>query len=154
MSTGSDASLIAKYKHLWVESVLSFAFYTKSSILVRWRIGLATLSQVWAGCIWRYCHTLILRSRILYTTALVIYEHLVLLKYDIEFLWRRKWSAVTWIFVFNRYLLLATVLFSISPAVPQVSHTIDLYGTTLDSRWIGVSFCIGRATWFDLEPGY
>ena len=63
--------------------------------------------------------------------ALVIYEHLVLLKYEVEFLWTRKWSAVTWIFLLNRYFLLTNVLFAISPALPQVSHMMDVYGTTV-----------------------
>lgn len=59
------------------------------------------------------------------TTALVAYEHLITLKYEVNFLCGRKWSAATWIFVMNRYLLLAYVSFSSAPFSPQVSGAIN-----------------------------
>ncbi len=58
--------------------------------------------------------------------ALVVYEHLVTLRFEKELLWRRNWSAATWIFVFNRYLLLADVLFLIVPFGSQASALIYL----------------------------
>lgn len=54
-------------------------------------------------------------------TALVCFEHLITLKYEIDFLWRRKWTATTWIFIFNRYLLLANVVSLNIPIDAQVS---------------------------------
>lgn len=54
-------------------------------------------------------------------TALVCFEHLITFNHEIDFLWRHKWSAATWLFVFNRYSLLTTVMFVILPFGAQVS---------------------------------
>ena len=65
--------------------------------------------------------------------ALVAYEHIITVKYDMDFLFRKKWSASTWILVFNRYSLLATVLFIITPTTPQVSYLKIYLVSTLTS---------------------
>ena len=54
--------------------------------------------------------------------ALVLYEHLVTFRFEIDLLWRRKWSAVTLIYMINRYLLIANaILLSVVPYIAQVS---------------------------------
>ena len=45
-----------------------------------------------------------------HSIALVCFEHLLTLKYEVDFLRTRKVSAATWIFLSNRYLLLGFVL--------------------------------------------
>lgn len=63
------------------------------------------------------------------------YEHLITLKYELDILRRRKWGATTWIFMFNRYLLLANVVFSNAPISPQASSAILLvFVLTTDSN--------------------
>ncbi|KAJ3547094.1 hypothetical protein NM688_g5437 [Phlebia brevispora] len=38
------------------------------------------------------------------------YEYLLTLKYEFGFVYQRKWSMATWLFVVNRYLVLATII--------------------------------------------
>lgn len=61
-----------------------------------------------------------------YLTALGFYEYLITLEYEIDFLWRRRWTAATWIFQLNRYSTLAYAITTIAPYSPQVinSHKI------------------------------
>ena len=63
--------------------------------------------------------------------ALVCYEHLLTAKYEEGFLRGRRGSATTWIFMANRYLLLATVIVQGVPYSPQVSsltrHTLKRF---------------------------
>ena len=59
-------------------------------------------------------------------TALTFYEYLITFKYEINFLWRRKRGAATWIFVYNRYLLLTSVVSMIVPYSAQVSNPADV----------------------------
>lgn len=54
-------------------------------------------------------------------TALVVYDYILTLKYEIDLLWRQKWSTAAWIFVLNRYLLLVYAVFALAPVSPQVS---------------------------------
>lgn len=54
--------------------------------------------------------------------ALVFYEYLITFKYQVDFIWRRKWSAATWIFVINQYILLANVISGVIPYNAQVSN--------------------------------
>ena len=55
---------------------------------------------------------------------IIFYEHLVTLKYEADFLRSRRKSAATWLFLSNRYLLIARALSSIAPISPQVSDTL------------------------------
>ena len=70
---------------------------------------------------------------------IVFYEHLAALKYEADFLRNRRRSAATWIFLSNRYLLLAHALFTITPASPRVSDSIDAHKLTADVAQLGVS---------------
>ncbi|KAJ3536622.1 hypothetical protein NM688_g6812 [Phlebia brevispora] len=49
------------------------------------------------------------------TLTFVCYEYLITFKYEYEFLWRRKWSAATWLFIANRYLLWASIIEQAAP---------------------------------------
>lgn len=54
-------------------------------------------------------------------TALVLYDYIITLKHEVDLLWRKKWSIAAWIFVLNRYLLLAYAVSTVTPWGPQVS---------------------------------
>ncbi|KAJ3536879.1 hypothetical protein NM688_g6776 [Phlebia brevispora] len=45
--------------------------------------------------------------------TVVAYEYVITLRHEYEFVWRRKWTGATWLFLANRYTLLA-VCFIIS----------------------------------------
>ena len=70
---------------------------------------------------------------------MVIYEHLTTFKYEVDFLYSRRKSAATWIFLFNRYLLIANALFSIAPVSPRVSDTFDAHKFAADVVHLAVS---------------
>ena len=63
------------------------------------------------------------RGRQLCPIALVFYDHLITVKYEADFLRNRKTSAAAWIFLSNRYLLLAWALVNIVPFSPQASRS-------------------------------
>ncbi len=52
--------------------------------------------------------------------ALGCYEYLITIKYEANFLCRRKWSAATWLFLANRYMIVAMMIYQIAPYPPQV----------------------------------
>ncbi|KAJ3554759.1 hypothetical protein NM688_g2940 [Phlebia brevispora] len=56
--------------------------------------------------------------------AFVCYEYLITLKYEYEFLWRRKWTGSTWLFLANRYVLLAVII--LTQVALQICHNITL----------------------------
>ncbi|THH00590.1 hypothetical protein EW026_g1968 [Hermanssonia centrifuga] len=51
--------------------------------------------------------------------ALVSYEYLLTIRQEISMIWRRKHTAVTWLFVSNRYLMLASFIIAVATASPQ-----------------------------------
>ncbi|KAJ3558742.1 hypothetical protein NM688_g742 [Phlebia brevispora] len=55
--------------------------------------------------------------------ALAAYEHIITFKYEHEFLWRRKWTAATWLFIANRYALLISIVIQSIPYNAQVSRS-------------------------------
>ncbi|KAJ3549533.1 hypothetical protein NM688_g5166 [Phlebia brevispora] len=57
-------------------------------------------------------------------TALASYEQIVLFEYEYAFLEQHKGSSSTWLFVTNRYLLLASLISSVVPYTPQVRDTM------------------------------
>ena len=59
-----------------------------------------------------------LRMRIV---ALVGYDYVITWKHEYEFIWRRRWMAATWLFIINRYTLLASVILQAIPKRNQVS---------------------------------
>ncbi|KAJ3545263.1 hypothetical protein NM688_g5644 [Phlebia brevispora] len=52
--------------------------------------------------------------------AFTCYELLITFRYEYEFLWRRKWTASTWLFIINRYAILTSVIVQISPVSAQM----------------------------------
>lgn len=65
-------------------------------------------------------------------TALAFFEHFITFKYEVDMLWRRKWSVATWIFVLNRYLLVGDVVSSLVPYSAQVSHSNSIQSAVAD----------------------
>ncbi|KAJ3528026.1 hypothetical protein NM688_g8048 [Phlebia brevispora] len=47
--------------------------------------------------------------------TVVCYEALITFQYEYEFIWQRKWTFATWIFVVNRYLILANMVTDLMP---------------------------------------
>ncbi|KAJ3554683.1 hypothetical protein NM688_g2980 [Phlebia brevispora] len=41
--------------------------------------------------------------------GLAAYEYMITLEHEYEFVWRRKWTPATWLFVTNRYILLTSI---------------------------------------------
>ncbi|KAJ3553152.1 hypothetical protein NM688_g3769 [Phlebia brevispora] len=68
-----------------------------------------------------YKSDLVVNNCINAALTFVTYEFLITSGYEYEFLWRRKWTAATWLFVTNRYLLLASIIVQIVPFTPQVN---------------------------------
>ncbi|KAJ3546144.1 hypothetical protein NM688_g5546 [Phlebia brevispora] len=68
------------------------------------------------------------------TLVIVCYEHLITIASEYELLWQRKWTGATWLFVVNRYILLASVVTQVTPvnAQPQTCENAPLrYFTSL-----------------------
>ncbi|KAJ3554875.1 hypothetical protein NM688_g2883 [Phlebia brevispora] len=72
--------------------------------------------------------------------ALIAYEYLITLQYEYEYLWQRKWTAATWLFLANRYLMLA---FIIEVAAPADAHMSQLRPRNVPQR-------VSRAAHFHL----
>ncbi|PSR75618.1 hypothetical protein PHLCEN_2v9019 [Hermanssonia centrifuga] len=53
-------------------------------------------------------------------SALVVYDYIITIDQEITLVWRRKWSLATWIFIANRYLMFANMIWSITPYTAQV----------------------------------
>ncbi|KAJ3553151.1 hypothetical protein NM688_g3768 [Phlebia brevispora] len=54
----------------------------------------------------------------------VAYEHIITFQYEHEFVWRREWTAATWLFIANRYLLLASVIAQAAPSSYRVTRSM------------------------------
>lgn len=55
------------------------------------------------------------------SSALAAYEYVITFQQEVSMLWRRRWSAVTWLFVLNRYLLMIVTVCTVVPTSAQVS---------------------------------
>ncbi|KAJ3553445.1 hypothetical protein NM688_g3610 [Phlebia brevispora] len=53
--------------------------------------------------------------------TVVCYELIITFQHEYEFVWKRKWSAATWLFLANRYLVLAVMIAEVVPSSPRVS---------------------------------
>ncbi|KAJ3556853.1 hypothetical protein NM688_g1795 [Phlebia brevispora] len=62
-----------------------------------------------------------------FIAALAAYEYLVTLEYEYEFGWRRKWTASTWLFIVNRYMLLVNVIASAVPDSAQAYVPLHVF---------------------------
>lgn len=117
MSSESDASIAGALSTLCVFSVIPSEILALTSIQV---------SSVTTGPVLRQVKTSSSQSQHVLTlrmclTALVVYDYIITLKYEVDLLWRKKWSAAAWIFLLNRYLLLAYAISAVTPWGPQVS---------------------------------
>ncbi|KAJ3552007.1 hypothetical protein NM688_g4385 [Phlebia brevispora] len=52
--------------------------------------------------------------------ALACYEYFLTLEHEWDFLWNRKWTVATWLFLANRYVMLAEVALVNAPFTSQV----------------------------------
>ena len=55
--------------------------------------------------------------------AMTAYEYLITVGKEVDMIHRRKWSATTWLFVLNRYVLLASAILAV---VPVGSFSVSL----------------------------
>ncbi|KAJ3545074.1 hypothetical protein NM688_g5670 [Phlebia brevispora] len=53
------------------------------------------------------------------TAALVGYEYMITIRYEHEFVWKRKWNAATFLFLVNRYVLLLEIVVQTLPFTPN-----------------------------------
>ena len=84
-------------------------------------------------------HTLSLHISV-HSSAWVIYEHILTLEDEYMFIWKRKWTGTTWLFLLNRYTLLFITIcgvLSMTSKVDLISFLLLLY------RWrmLAESFC-------------
>ncbi|KAJ3558484.1 hypothetical protein NM688_g903 [Phlebia brevispora] len=56
--------------------------------------------------------------------SLVCYDFLLTFEYEYEFLWRRKWTGATWLFIVNRYLMLAATIAQSVPFSAQMLQPV------------------------------
>ncbi|THH00151.1 hypothetical protein EW026_g2343 [Hermanssonia centrifuga] len=59
-------------------------------------------------------------------TALVTYEYVITIHNEITMVWRKKWTIATWLFILNRYLLIAYTLLTVVPYSAQFSNLVNL----------------------------
>ncbi|KAF7791147.1 hypothetical protein EIP86_002158 [Pleurotus ostreatoroseus] len=78
------------------------------------------------------------------TTTLACYEFFLLLEHEI-FLLRRKWTGITWLFLANRYLLIAFVITMIAPYTPKNFLTVLTLMPGVVTAILGAS-CYGTYT--------
>ncbi|THG93861.1 hypothetical protein EW026_g7488 [Hermanssonia centrifuga] len=52
-------------------------------------------------------------------TALIAYEYIMTIDQEVEMIWRRKWTLVTWLFMANRYITIAFIIWEASPLTAQ-----------------------------------
>ncbi|KAJ3553448.1 hypothetical protein NM688_g3608 [Phlebia brevispora] len=86
--------------------------------------------------------------------TMISYEYAVTFRYEVEFIWRRRWSTSTWLFLANRYLLVANVIIQAAPFSAQMLqfHSAQFYGFPTRASGGGcggflrsTSFCIARS---------
>ncbi|THG92749.1 hypothetical protein EW026_g8260 [Hermanssonia centrifuga] len=52
--------------------------------------------------------------------ALVAYEYILTVNQEVAMIWRRRWTSVTWLFIANRYIMIALIIWDVSPSTVQV----------------------------------
>ncbi|KAJ3550510.1 hypothetical protein NM688_g5064 [Phlebia brevispora] len=79
--------------------------------------------------------------------TLVCHEFIITFEYEYEFLWRRKWTAATWLFIVNRYLLLASIIPQATPVSMKVVFSALRVFALLDHGYLtaGCVFVLGVA---------
>ncbi|THG94529.1 hypothetical protein EW026_g6961 [Hermanssonia centrifuga] len=51
--------------------------------------------------------------------ALVTYEYILTMNQEVAMIWKRKWTFATWLFIMNRYIMIALAIWDISPETAQ-----------------------------------
>ncbi|THG95249.1 hypothetical protein EW026_g6369 [Hermanssonia centrifuga] len=71
-------------------------------------------------------------------TALVAYEHIITLEQEMTVIWHRKWTLATWLFIANRYVLIAVTFLNIAPYTSSgVVYAVSLGdGLVLVVTWV------------------
>lgn len=57
---------------------------------------------------------------------MAVYEYLLTTRHEYAFLFRRRWTGATWLFLTNRYVMLAIAIWQTTPSTPSVSRA-DMY---------------------------
>ncbi|PSR89006.1 hypothetical protein PHLCEN_2v4968, partial [Hermanssonia centrifuga] len=89
-------------------------------------------------------------------TALAAYEYILTVNQEVAMIWRRKWTLVTWLFVTNRYIMIAVIIWGVSPDTAQYLFKIAKVIFTVDP--VFGAYCgndtgnISASTNFKLTP--
>ncbi|KAJ3552740.1 hypothetical protein NM688_g3994 [Phlebia brevispora] len=73
------------------------------------------------------------------TVALAAYEYMITFQHEYEFLSQRRWTAATWLFVANRYMLLASTL---TKTIPTGAQSADSLSPTGTASLLGITLTI------------
>ncbi|KAJ3545710.1 hypothetical protein NM688_g5595 [Phlebia brevispora] len=70
-----------------------------------------------------YQGNLVANYGIFASLTMVSFEFMITIRDEYEFIWQRKWTAATWLFLANRYVMLASVL---AAAMPYTARDTSL----------------------------
>lgn len=124
---GAGYSIPCSHRPLVVQSGVSKPQSSPSHADIDRSIGwcktiLHALRQVSHLHVLRSCHLSTLQS-----VALAFYEYVLTWRDEQALVWQRKWTASTWLFMVNRYLLLFIAIRNIIPYTQEVSTIVPRY---------------------------
>ncbi len=101
----------------------------------------------------RTCHVIVCGWQLIQVVvnfeALVAYEYIITISQEVKLIWWRKWTCATWIFMANRYLMIAIMVLDVSHISTEVrvyvsrwSSRLTVYRGTFNSR--GIIMCAPR----------
>ncbi|THG94849.1 hypothetical protein EW026_g6701 [Hermanssonia centrifuga] len=64
--------------------------------------------------------------------ALVAYEYILTVNQEVAMIWRRRWTLVTWLFIANRYIMIAVIIWDVSPSTAQYAYITSVVNFTVD----------------------
>lgn len=57
-----------------------------------------------------------------WAAALVAYEYMITIRQEVETMWMRKWTAATWLFLVNRYLM---ITYTVIQGIPTYTSLVS-----------------------------
>lgn len=57
-----------------------------------------------------------------WVAALVAYEYMITIRQEVETMWMRKWTAATWLFLVNRYLM---ITYTVIQGIPTYTSLVS-----------------------------